>query len=537
MASDQDRVERFIEQSYKELVSRGEQSWLRLWTSKLSKDQIYSRPMLCIYEAYSRSWYGELDEADRLLLEAERHLQSETSPSNADSMHGLLAYTKSRVTAMRGDIHQAIELCLEARGHVSVDNLALQLDTSITLGYEYFLSGDYADATMILKETIQSGKKAGAVINTVAASCVLARLYTVQGLLKKSYDTYQTAEHSIPQISEGHLGARALVEIGFADVLCERNDLDAALLHMKQGLAQLPWWDKADDLVLAHITLARIHQAQANMSDALEAIEKANRIIQTRSVFSEARNAIEIAQVNLWLVNGDLQAAIRWAESQNDRLNSDDPFGFENELAHIAQARIFIAQDKTEEAINLLSHLEEVARFAGRMGRVIQILILEAIALQEICDSEHAILALTKCLTLAEPEGYVRVFLDEGQPMQMLIGHWLAHANSSPLRDYAKQLLSHFDTESHFGTTTQGKVYSPADLTTNSPQALIGALSKRELEVLQLIAKGGTNKEIARQLVVSPGTVKAHTSSIYRKLDVANRTEAVDRARKLGILP
>jgi len=536
-ASDQERVERFIEQSYKELVSRGEQSWLRLWTSKLSKDQIYSRPMLCIYKAYSLSWYGELDEAERLLEEAEKHIQSDISSTDADSMRVLLAYVKSRVTAMRGDMQLAIKFCLEARENVPANNLALQLDTSITLGYEYFLSGDYANATSILNETIQSGKKAGAVINTVAALCVLARMYAVQGQLKKSYDTYQTAEHSIPQISGGHLGARALVEIGFADVLCEWNDLDAALRHMKQALALLPWWDKADDLVLAHLTLARIHLAQANRSDAIGAIEKANQIIQTRSVFSEAHNAIEIAQVKLWLAQGNVLAANRWAASQNDHLNSDDQFGFENELAHIARARIFIAQNKPNEAINLLSHLEQAARSAGRIGRVIEILILQALALQKIGDSGHAILALKKCLTMAEPEGYVRVFLDEGQPMLMTIAQWLAHAGTSPLRDYAIQLLSHFDSEPHIVKKTKEKAYPPGDLSSSSGQALIEPLSQRELEVLHLIAMGGTNKEIARQLVVSPGTVKAHTASIYRKLDVVNRTEAVSRARQLNILP
>jgi LuxR family maltose regulon positive regulatory protein len=176
-----------------------------------------------------------------------------------------------------------------------------------------------------------------------------------------------------------------------------------------------------------------------------------------------------------------------------------------------------------------LSHLEETARSAGRMGRVIEILLLEALAMREIGDSEHALLALTECLTLAEPEGYVRVFLDEGQPMQMLLAQWLAHASPGPLRDYAIRLLSQFHAEPHVVTAAQEKVSPTGDL--------VEPLSQRELEVLHLIALGRTNREIAQQLIVSPGTVKAHTSSIYRKLDVANRTEAVARARQLGILP
>ncbi len=529
MASDDERVERFIEQNYMELVSRGEQSWLRFWIGKLSKELVYSRPWLCIYGAYSHSWFGELDEADRLLKEAEKRIRSEISAPDAHSMLGHLAYVKSRVTAMRGDIHRAIEFCLAAREYVPASNLALQLDTRITLGYEYFLAGDYANASPILKETIRSGITAGAVINTVAASCLMARLYAVQGLLHKSYDMYQIAAQSIPGASGQHLGARALVEVGIADVLCEWNDLDAALAHMKQGLALLPFWDKADDWALAYITLARIHLAQANRSDAIDAVEKAIQLIRTRGVFSEACHAVEIAQVKLWLAQGDRQAASRWAASQEECFGSDDLFGFENELAHITQARVLIAQNKPNEAIGLLSHLEETARSAGRMGRVIEILLLEALAMREIGDSEQAILALTKCLTLAEPEGYVRVFLDEGQPMQMLLAQWLAHAGAGSLRDYASRLLSHFDAEPHVVTAAQDKVPPAGNL--------VEPLSQRELQVLHLMALGTTNQEIARQLVVAPGTVKAHTASIYRKLDVANRTEAVARARQLGILP
>jgi LuxR family maltose regulon positive regulatory protein len=527
-ASDDERVERFIGQTYMELVSRGEQSWLRSWTGTLSQALVYSRPWLCIYEAYSHSWFGELDEADRLLEEAEKRIRSEISAPDAHSMQGLLAYVKSRVTAMRGDIHRAIEFCLEAREYVPANDLALQLDTRITLGYEYFLNGDYANASPVLKEMIRSGITAGAVINTVAASCLMARLYAVQGLLHKSYDTYQMAADLIPEAGGQHRGARALVEVGIADVLCEWNDLDAALVHMKQGLALLPFWDKADDWALAYITLARIHLAQANRSDAVEAVEKAIQSIQTRGVFSEARHAAEIAQVRLWLAQGDLQAASRWAASQEARLSSDDRFGFENELTYITQARAYIAQNEPNKAIDLLAHLEEAARSAGRMGRVIEILLLEASAMRQIGDSERALLALTECLTMAEPEGYVRVLLDEGQPMQMLLAQWLAHASAGPLRDYAIRLHSQF-AEPLVASAAQEKA-SPAS-------NLIEPLSQRELQVLHLVALGRTNQEIARELIVALGTVKAHIHNIYGKLDVARRTEAVARARQLGILP
>ncbi len=528
MASDDERVERFIEQNYMELVSRGEQSWIRFWTSKLRKELVYRRPWLCIYEAMSHSWFGELDEADRLLEEAEKGIRSEVSVPDTHPAQGFLDYVKSRVTAMRGDIHHAIELCLKARASTPDSNLALQLDTRITLGYEYFLDGDYANASPILNEMIRSGMTAGAVINTVAASCLMARLYALQGLLNKSEATYQAAARYIDEAGGQHLGASALVEIGIADVFYEHNDLASALAHMKQGLALIPMWDKADDLALAYITLARIHLARANCGEATEIMDKANQLIQARGVFLEARLAVEIARVKLWLAQGDLPAAIRWAASREKRSGSDDQFRFENELTHITQVRVLIAQNKPDEAIGLLTRLEETALSAGRIGRVLEILLLHALALRQSGDSEQSLMVLTKCLAFAEPEGYVRLFLDEGQPMRLLLAQWLAHNGPDPLRDYAVRLLSAFDAE------TQSAIYQEKAPPTSN---LVQPLSQRELEVLHLIALGKTNQEIARQLIVSPGTVKAHTASIYRKLEVANRTEAVARARDLGILP
>jgi len=445
LALDNERVERLIEQNYMEIVNRGEMSWLRFWTGELNKELIYSRPWLCIYEAQNHAWFGELDEAHRLLEEAEKRIQV-LSPEG-QAMLGHHAYVRSRVTAMRGDIHRAIELCLVARKLIPATNFGMQLDISMTLGYEYFLNGDYNNAEPSLQGTIRVCATIDSISNTAAACCVMARLYAVQGLLRKSHDTYQVADQLISESNGQHLGAKAVVEVGIADVLYEWNELEDALVHIKQGLALMPWWGKADDFILAYITLARIHLAQANKNDAMEAIEKASQLIQTRGVFSEARNAAEIAQFKLWLAQGDVQKAQRWAITQEQRSDLKDRFGFEKELARMTLARVFMTQNKFNEAIVLLSELEESAWSAGRMGRVIEILLLEALALRQKGDSEQSVLALTKCLRLAGPEGYVRIFLDEGLPMQELLAQWLDQTGSSPLRDYAVHLYSQFNAE------------------------------------------------------------------------------------------
>lgn len=536
LASDDEMVERLIEQHYMEMVNRGEMSQVRFWTGKLSRELVYRRPWLCLYEALSRSWFGQLEEANLLLNEAEKRIRSDVSAPGAKSMLGYHAFVKSRVTAMQGDTHQAIGFCIKARENIPSDNLALQNEVSITLGFEYFLYGDFVRANQTLHETIRSGYIARAINNPVAAYAILARLQVYQGRLHDAHDLLQKAAQLNEEAGGQYLGAIGLVEVGIAALLCEWNDVGAALVRLKQGLDFLPWWGKADDLCLAYTTLARIQLAQGNRTEAVGAIGKAAQLIQTCGVFSEARSAVETTQVKLWLAHGDWPSVDRWAATLENRFGSHDPFQYEDELTHIMQARVLFAQNELDEAIHLLSGLEESARSAGRIGRVIEITLLEALTLREFGDSEHAILALTKCLTWAEPGGYMRVFLDEGQPMQMLLAQWLAHDSSSSLRDYAFHLLSQFDAEPRVGTAAQEKISPTGDHSVSAGQALVEPLSQRELEVLQLVALGRTNQAIARQLIVSPGTVKAHTASIYRKLDVANRTEAAARARQLGIL-
>jgi LuxR family maltose regulon positive regulatory protein len=528
MVPDDEIVERLIRQNYLEIMNHGEMSWIRSWVGNLSKEQIYRRPWLCLYEAMNRSWFGELEEANLLLDEAEKRIRFEGFGPGTQAMLGYHAYVKSRVTAMQGNTRSAIELCLTAREHIPADNLDLQIDFSITLGYEYFLSGDFTNANRILNETIQSGYIARAINNPVAAYCLLSRSRVYQGRLHEANELLQKAAQLMHEPGGQYLGVVGLVDIETAALAYEWNDLDAALFRLKRGLDYLLWWGKTDDYCLAQVTLSRIRRAQGNQTEAALAIEKAAQRIQTCGVFSEARNVVETTQVKLRLAQGDWSAIDRWTTTIEQRFGPHDLFRYEDELAHITQARVFMAQKELDQAIRLLSCLEESAQSGGRQGRLIEIMILKALALQEMGDSAQANMALTQALTLAEPSGYVRIFLDEGQSMRPLLVQWLAHAGASPLQSYALHLLSQFNGEPDASMALPEKMNPACDL--------VEHLSKRELEVLHLIALGRTNQEIAEQLVVAPGTVKAHTASIYRKLNVTNRTEAAARGRALGIV-
>jgi LuxR family transcriptional regulator, maltose regulon positive regulatory protein len=536
LASDDERVERLIEQNYVHMSNQGEMFGVRFWLGKLSKDLVYQRPWLCLYEALNRCWFGQLEEAILLLAKAEDRIRADLSASDAPVMLAYHDYIKSRATAMQGDTLRAIQLCRIARDNIPADNLGLQIDVNITLGYEYFLYGDFVNARQALQEEILLGAPFRAVNNTVAAYCLLARMSVYQSRLHAAFNLLQKARQMIQEAGSQSLGVTGLVELGFAALSYEWNDLEAALAHATQALKLLPFWGKVDDTILTHLILARIHMARANINEAIDAVKKATHLVQTSGVFSEARHAITSTRVKIWLAQGDLQSASRWAASQEETLESGDPFGFEKESILITLARVWMAQKQVDDAIDFLSRLEGRAKSAGRMGRVIEIMLLKALAYQETGDSQAVRLELTESLRLAEPEGYVRIFLDEGHPVQALLAQWLAHSNTSPLQDYARRLLSQFAVEPTMFQPSQGKAPPPQSPLAIHGQTLFEPLSQRELEVLQHIALGKTNQEIALQLIVSPGTVKAHTSSIYRKLDVANRTEAVARARQLDLL-
>ncbi len=531
LISNMEWVEQLIDQHYREMFRRMELASIRFLTGSLTKEMVFKRPWLCIYEAESHAWFGELDEADRLLAVAEKHIQSAEPSEETQAMIGHLSYIQSRITAMRGDIPRAIGLCQTAREHTPDSKHALQCGIGVMHGYGYFLNGDFPNAIQKLNETIQLGITTGVISTTIAAYCVLARLYVIQGQLQKAFGVYQVARKYAQEEGSGHRGGTGIVDVGIAAVLCEWNDLETALAMITQGMEYISYWRKADDIALAYATLVQIQQAQGNLSAALESIEKASQVIHTSGVFWEAREAVMAEEIRLRLALGDSATAARLAGSLEKGLGSAEDLRYENELFHIALARAAVAQNRLDQCLQILSRLEENAQACGRAGRLIEVMALKALAFQKSRESTHALQILPTVLALAEPEGYTRVFLDEGEPMRVLLAQWLAHSSASPIRDYAARLLAQFYAGPRKTTTS---ISSEARL---EDHVLVDNLSQRELEVLHLMALGKTNQEIAQQLVVAPGTIKAHAARIYNKLDVANRTEAVARARQLKILP
>jgi LuxR family maltose regulon positive regulatory protein len=267
------------------------------------------------------------------------------------------------------------------------------------------------------------------------------------------------------------------------------------------------------------LALTVVLQAKADFTGAMQIVEKFENRLQGKSRPIEFGEPIRTLRVRVQLASGDVQSAARWA----DQIIQSDDFLQHKEYYRLTLARIRLAQGRHDEAENILTGFPYSDKYGNRITRRIESNLLMAAALTGQQRLPEAFALIEASLELAEPEGYVRIFLDGGESVRDLLSAY-TRTDTHLHHEFCQKLLASFTSKT--GLTPPG----------NQPAEMMETLSARELEVLQLMALGRTNLEIAGQLIVARGTIKAHAASIFRKLDAANRTEAVANARELGLL-
>jgi LuxR family maltose regulon positive regulatory protein len=544
-----ERAADLIERVWLEMdISYQSATWLA-WTKVLPDEIIRARPVLCVGCAWALMAVGEIEASETRLRDAERWLGPAENPSaNGSARQVVVDEAEFRVlpasiAAARAyralaleDIPATKMYASQALALVSEDETIHRTQATALLGMAEYASGNLHAAEQQFRKFQAMMWKADDIANAISITYVLADIMLIQGRLQEADRAYrQSLKLAADRGAFAFLGASDVYR-GLSEVLCEQGDLEGAAkqLQIAQKLGErnaLTGWPHR--LCIAR---ARIKEALGDAAGALALLDEAERQ-HVRNPLPD--RPIAALKARAWARHGMLTGALSWVREQN--LSPDDDLSYLREFEHLTLARVLIARYTTgraegdlHAAWDLLVRLLQAAEEGGRNGSVIEVLILQAMAYQTQGDPSRALAALDRALALAEPEGYVHIFVDEGEALRSLLGLILkeqAHHRDLPRRGYVGKLLAAFP----HGDSASASAAIQQKMDNAQPASLIEPLSERELEVLKLLRSDLSGPEIAQQLIVSLNTLRTHTKNIFNKLGVNNRRAAVRRAEELGL--
>ncbi len=525
-AHDTQRAAQLVEHNAIKILSQGEMSTLLRLFERIPETILDGSSRLSVLRALALTLSGQFGGAETQIADLEsRFLRDETRQDRSE-IQGSVALMRGLIADVRGDMTSAVELARRADALLPADSLAERSIIPFVLGDGYFATGELDQAEHAFRMIQKIGQASGNLWTIAVALHKMALLKRVQGKLNEAWALYDEAIRVAGERKGQQYGSLGAVFVGKSDILRERNELRAAQEMATQAIRNMGHWQSPTDLVTGYYTLARISLALGQIAQAETAIGKAQETAETGNIFPMTRQTLDACQVRLWLATGNFELANRsWSDKQLDGKGIPDAseIGYTTELEWITLSRVLIARDEPGAALQLLKTLADAAEAGGRFGRLIEIQALRAVVLWRSRKNEQAFEVLGKCLALAETEGYVRIFVDEGGSMEELLQAYRTRREGS-LRAYTDRLLNVFRMS---GGSTRLQT---------QPDLIGEALSNREIEVLQLLAAGLSNQEIADRLVLSKGTVKTHTHNLYGKLKVQTRTQAIARAKELNLI-
>ncbi len=502
------------------------------WLKALPDDLVHFRPVLSVGYAWALLAIGELEAADARLRDAERWLDtSELALAPSAEMvfvdeeefrrlpASIAVYRAAHAQAL-GDVPNTVKYARRVLDLLpEEDHLGRGAATAL-LGLASWANGDLEVAHRAFADGIASVRMAGNLSDAISGTIALADIRMAQGRLREAMHRYEHALQEAIAQGEPVLRGTADLYVGMSEIHREYGDLHVATQHLLKSKELGERTGLPQNRSRWYVAMARISEAQGDLDGALDLLHEAERLYM-RDFFPNVRPVAALV-TRVWVAQGRLGEALGWAREQG--LSIEDDLSYLREFEHITLARVLLARSKSDradrsmlEAMGLLERLLKAAEEGERTGSVIEILVLQALAHQMQGDIPAALMPLQQALSLAEPEGYVRMFVDEGPPMTVLLEEAAKHGITP---HYVRQLL-----------TATGS----AEGRTPVKQVLIEPLSERELEVLRLLGTDLNGPEIARELIVSLNTMRTHTKNIYSKLGVNNRRAAVRRAEELDL--
>lgn len=527
---DAERAARLLELVAEPMWMSGELMTLLGWLEALPPAVVRTRPRLALAHAgthfLARSYDARTVEVLLAAAEAALDLDQGGGDEQAE-LRGTLAAIRAAAADAERDAPRAIASARLALEALPADRVFWRAMTTVVLGMSYAAVGDPA-ASQTLVEALALSQGAGNWSLAMVAMMNLAQVRAAEGRLGAAAELCRRGLAVVGEHAGGGLPVTVSLNVQLGKLGYEWNDLAAATRHLEEGLAGVRLADEQLTGQLEGLTaLARVKQAQGDSDGADELLRRCTEVAQASQLPWAARFAAAY-RARLDVHRDNFDAGLRWAEEAG--LHPDDESSHAPEYEHLTLVRILIARGESDRALHLLRRQRATAATAGRVASELETLILEALARQRQGDEAGALTALEAALAIAEPEGYVRLFVDEGPLLAALLVRLRAEyraARLDPRRAYVDRLLAAFGSPRRDVTPPV-----PAGRAPELPEPL----TPREREVLALIADGLTNAEIAARLFVTVGTVKTYVNGIFGKLGATSRTQAVACARTVGLL-
>jgi len=525
---------RLVEDHVEAMLMRSEIVTVLGWLEGLPDEIVHAHPLLCAYHAIALMMVG------RPFEEVDAHIQlASSSPDGA----GAAAVIRAILATYGGNTEASIRLSQAALDLLPESNVFLRSVVSWNSGMAYFMIGDTAKTLQMLGQAGRQAEQAGNWMLAVVALTHTAETCIAQGRLQQAQAYYEQALGLATDSRGQLLPIAGSVLVGMAELHRQWNDLDTAAAMLDRGLQQTARWGELG-MLEGYFVLANILLSRGDFDGAQRIVDK----LQPLAVRFDSTRIDDIYaslyQVKVHFRRGAWEPVQQWlADRQRSPTADARPEGNAQYFYQLDEfergllARAWLAGGQPRRALETLALLESQARQAGRLGSLAEIHLLQALAFHALGDPSRAYSRLNESLALAESGGYIRLYVDEGQPVESLLRAACPRLDQR-LAAYAQKLLDAFAASAATKGSALLQVASQIAPQTASPPSteLVESLNARELEVLRLLAAGLSNREIASRLIVALSTVKWHTINLYAKLGVHSRTQALARARQLGLL-
>ena len=500
-------------------------AWLG-WVKKLPDDVINCRPGLCVQIGSAYSGAGDLDASETYLKKAEQALAGMPLLDELKNLPGTIALIRASNAQNQGDLVEMVKYAELSLRLIPDDNIYLRAQAAITLGFTHWTTGNLEASLQAMYAWIENMQKMGNHVFAIASAFAVADMQVILGHLGKAEKELRQAIQQATSHGQEAIAVTAHHHLGLAMLAHERGD-DATASQCLRTAADL---GKRSTLVdwphRWNLAQARLKASARDWDAALDLRDEAGR--------NYVKNPIPILQpvdalkTRIFLKQGQLDQAAAWARERN--LSVNDEVNYLAEFEYLTLARLRLGEGVFTGVNDLLARLLALAESQKRIGSVIEILITQALVHQAQNNLSQALAALERALVLARPEGYLRVFVDEGEAIRslLLIFKSKHEKQADPsLLSYVNKIVAVF--------SQQADIISKSTIK-NQESEIIEPLTDRELQILRLISDGHSNTEISQRLFLALSTVKGHNLRIFNKLQVQNRTEAAARARELGLL-